>query len=88
MPLSSSCQNCGAAKPVERYADPFCNTCSSVDTEAQQHFASEHPDALQSDILYAGRMARQARAMRPGSNYVDPRTFSASRRGLPSKPGA
>lgn len=84
--MTSHCQNCGAPKEPANFRDNYCPSCTQLDVEAQQHFAAENPNATQSDILYAGRQARLARAMRPGNNYMDPRNFSASRRGLPTRP--
>jgi len=84
--MRSSCLTCGQALPMDRYAIEVCQRCETTNLEAQQHFAAEHQKELaegtlgQSDILYAGRMAQAQHAIRPGSNYVDPRTFSASRR--------
>ena len=78
--MTSSCANCGQAKQPGNYADPYCPACTTLDLEAQQGFAAENPTASLSDVLYAGRMARQQRAVRPGSNYIHPRDFSASRR--------
>jgi hypothetical protein len=80
MSLTSSCANCGQAKATANYADPYCPRCTQADNEAQQGFAAENPTASLSDILYVGRMARQQFAIRPGSNYINPRDFSASRR--------
>lgn len=80
MALSSSCRNCGASKDMANWGDNFCPACTTVAKEAEQHFAAENPNAAESDILYAGRTAMGQRSMRPGSSYVDPRTFSAARR--------
>ena len=78
--MRSSCFNCGQGLPMDRYAIGVCQRCETTNNEAQQHHAAENPGASQSDILYAGRMAMQQHAIRPGSNYVDPRQFSADRR--------
>jgi hypothetical protein len=71
---------------MDRYAIEKCQRCETTNHEAQHHFTAEHSKELtegtltQSDVLYAGRMAESQHAIRPGSNYVNPRDFSASRR--------
>jgi len=84
--MRSTCSTCGQGLPMDRYVVETCQRCETTDIEAQQHHAAEHPGCPESDILYAGRMAKQQHAIRPSSNYVDPRAFSAARRGLPTPP--
>jgi hypothetical protein len=87
MPLSSSCRNCGQSKPVEQYGDDFCAACTTRFNEGFNASVAENKDAPNSTHLYNGRQAMSQRAIRAGSNYVNPRDFSASRRGLPTRPG-
>ena len=88
--MKSSCTNCGQPKPMSEWVQENCGRCTTANHEGQQHFAAEHEKEIaegkisHSDILYAGRMAMGQYTIRPGSNYVDPRTFSGSRRELPT----
>jgi len=84
--LTSTCRNCGGPKNPAEYANNVCGTCQTLNNEAQQHFAAENPAATADQLLYVGRMAMQQRAIHPGSNYTDPRTFGASR-GMIPRPG-
>lgn len=84
--LTSSCRNCGQAKNPSNYADNFCPACTTLNNEAQQHFAVENPGSSLDAQLYAGRQAMQQRAIHPGSNYTDPRKFAASRGSFPVPP--
>jgi len=86
--LTSHCGNCGGPKEPADYANPTCGPCRTLRTEAEQGFAAEHPGASQGDILYAGRMAMQARAIHPGANYMDPRKFSGTNGMIPVPPQA
>jgi hypothetical protein len=84
--LTSHCRNCGQAKNPSEYSLPQCSTCTTLNNEAQQHFAAENPEATPDQLLYVGRMAMQQRAIHPGSNYTDPRTFGGSRGMIPIRP--
>jgi hypothetical protein len=61
---------------LDEIANTNCNACTTLQNEAMQGFAAEHPDASQSDILYAGRMALMSRGHTAHRNYTDPRGFS------------
>jgi hypothetical protein len=84
--LTATCQNCGAAKDAANYADPTCPSCTARRNEAQQHFRAEHPDAPESDVLYAGRQALMQVAHHANRNFTDPRGFSAGRGMIPTPP--
>jgi hypothetical protein len=83
--LTSTCHNCGQSKEMREYANPFCSACTTLKNEAEQAFAAENAERLKSgelansDMLYAGRMALNQRAMHANKNYTDPRTFDRAR---------
>lgn len=84
--LTSHCRICGAPKEPADYASNECRGCSTLRTEAEQHFAAEHPGAGESDILYAGRQALNQRAHHAHRNFVDPRQHSAVSGMIPTPP--
>lgn len=81
--MKSTCDNCYGPKDVHDYANPLCGACQSLRNEAIHHHRTEHPEAPESDALYAGRQALLQRSGRPSMNYIDPRTFNGVKRGNP-----
>lgn len=84
--MSSYCGWCGGPKEPADYAADMCATCKTRRSEAMQHFKVEHPEASESDVLYAGRQSLMQRAHTAHRNFVDPRDFSAVRRTIPTAP--
>jgi len=84
--LTATCFNCGAPKDRANYADTYCPNCTTVQREAEQGFAAEHPDALQSDVIRAGKIALNQRAHTTRSGYINPRDFSSTRGVMPQRP--
>jgi hypothetical protein len=85
-PLTSMCRICGNPKPTNEFALNECSNCAEHGRVAGAAFAAANPEASQDQILYAERMAKQARAHMSRKNYVDPRTFSASTGMIPQPP--
>ena len=84
--LTVSCRICGNAKPPSEYSKDLCNECGRLRSQAENHYASEHPNAAQSDILYAGRQALNQRAHHAHRNFIDPRDFSTGHGMIPIPP--
>lgn len=84
--LTSYCRICGNSKPSSEYALDVCGACAEHRKQAESAFAAEHPKATSSDVLYAGRMALNQRAIGAHANFVDPRGFSAGKGQMPTRP--
>lgn len=84
--LTSHCRICGQSKNPSEYALNQCGACTTLKNETEQHYAAENPEATADQLAYVGRMAMQQRAIHPGSNYTDPRTFGGSRGMIPVPP--
>ena len=84
--LTATCRVCGSPKEPADYAASECPACRTLRREAEQHFAAENPNAGESDILYAGRAALNQRAHHAHRNFVDPRSFGATRGMIPVPP--
>jgi hypothetical protein len=71
---------------MSEFAAPWCGTCDTAGKEGGKVYAAENPTASESEIMYAERMSRQARAHSVFANRVDPRDFSATRGVIPTPP--
>jgi hypothetical protein len=68
---------------MAEFAAPWCSGCDTAGKAGGKTFSEANPDASESDIMYAERMARQARAHTAHRNFVDPRDFSSTRGVIP-----
>lgn len=84
--LTASCRICGKSKEPKDYAANECGDCQKLKSTAEAAFKEANPTAPDSDVLYAGRAALNARAHHAHKDFVDPRAFSGINGMIPMPP--
>ena len=86
MPFTATCRVCGANKNPEDYSANECAACRTMKIGAETAFREANPEASESDVLYAGRVALNGRAHHAHRNFVDPRQHASVRGMIPIPP--
>ena len=75
---TATCPICYGSKTPTEYSQNTCTGCSTHRAECEKTFSSAHPDATESEILYAGRMALEQRRASAQQKFVNPFNFNRS----------
>lgn len=84
--MTLTCRICGLPKQAANYADHECPDCMQAGATAMEDEAKANPNASQSDLLYARRVALNERSHHANRDFVDPRDFGAKRGSTPLPP--